>query len=215
AGARRALDLGCGPGRHTVALAHAGYQVAATDVSPTGLAHCRDWLASLGLRATLAEADMRALPFGDGEFDLVVSYNVIYHATKAGMRATLSEIARVLRPAGHLFITLIATDDAKYHQYRAKVASGEGVEVEPNTYRIPDDPDEDGDLPHHFVDEAEARELLNGYEIFSLEAERFDRREPAGQTVTKVHWHVFCRKPATPAGSHDPTGQTVFNPQRG
>ncbi|HUE76071.1 MAG TPA: class I SAM-dependent methyltransferase, partial [Chloroflexota bacterium] len=58
AGARRALDLGCGPGRHTVALAHAGYQVAATDVSPTGLAHCRDWLASLGLRATLAEADM-------------------------------------------------------------------------------------------------------------------------------------------------------------
>jgi tellurite methyltransferase len=198
AGARQVLDLGCGPGRHTVALARAGYRVSATDVSPTGLAHCRDWLSSLGLGATLAEADMRSLPFDDAAFDLVVSYNVIYHATKSGMQATLDEIGRVLRPGGHLFITFIATADAKYHQYRAKVASGEGVEVEPNTYRVPNDPDEDGDLPHHFVDEIEARELLSGYDVLTLEAERFDRREPNGQTVTKVHWHAVCQKPVTP-----------------
>jgi SAM-dependent methyltransferase len=194
-GGRHALDLGCGPGRHTVALAGIGYRTSATDVSPTALAHCRDWLASSGLRAVLAEADMRSLPFASGSFDLVISYNVIYHSTRAGMQATLAEISRVLRPGGNLFVTFIATDDVKYHDYRAKVTTGEGIEVEPRTYRVPNDPEEDGDLPHHFVDEAEARGLLGGYEILTLEAARFDRTDSTGRVATKVHWHAFCRWP--------------------
>lgn len=190
AGARRALDLGCGPGRHTYALAKLGYTTSATDVSPTALAHCREWLASEGLEATVREADMRSLPFEDGIFDFVVSYNVIYHATRDGVTQTLAEIERVLRPGGHLFVTFIGTDDVKCAEYRAKAASGEGIELEPDTYRVPNDPDEDGDLPHHFVDEAEARSLLGNFEIESLEAERQERTDAQGRPFIKVHWHA-------------------------
>jgi len=38
AGGRQVLDLGCGIGRHTVALARLGFTVTANDVSPSGLA---------------------------------------------------------------------------------------------------------------------------------------------------------------------------------
>ena len=194
-GARRAFDLGCGPGRHTVALAGLGYSVAASDVSPTALAYCRDWLDSQRLRACLAEADMRHVPFRDASFDLVIAYNVIYHATRAGVQATLDEIARVLRPGGHLFVTFIATEDAKHAIYSAKARAGEGVELEPNTFRVPNDPDEDGDLPHHFVDESEARQLLGGFTVLSLEPERHQRVDSDGRAITKVHWQAHCVRP--------------------
>jgi len=45
AGGRRVLDLGCGIGRHAVALARLGFAVTATDVSPSGLMACAAWLA--------------------------------------------------------------------------------------------------------------------------------------------------------------------------
>lgn len=194
AGARRALDLGCGPGRHVVALARLGYATAGTDVSPTALAHCAKWLTSEGLQATLREADMRALPFADAAFDFVVSYNVVYHATRAGVEVTLGEIKRVLAPGGTLFITFIGTEDAKRAEYRAKAQDGSGLELEPNTYRVPNDPDEDGDLPHHFVDEAEARELLAGFELVSLLPVREERVVQAGKPYLKEHWHAVARR---------------------
>jgi tellurite methyltransferase len=194
AGARRALDLGCGPGRHTLALAKIGYSTAATDVSPTALTHCATWLASEGFRGAICEADMQALPFADAAFDFVVSYNVIYHATRAGVVKTLAEIERVLRPGGKLFVTFIGTEDVKCAEYRRKAALGEGIEIEPFTYRVPNDPEEDGDLPHHFVDEAEARALLASFAIESLVAERQERSDNQGRPFVKVHWHAQCQR---------------------
>jgi SAM-dependent methyltransferase len=170
--------------------------MSATDVSPTALAHCQDWLASDGLSARLEESDMRSLPFPDEAFDLVIAYNVIYHATRADLRNTLGEIRRVLRPSGHLFSTFIATDDVKCQDYRARVAAGNGIELEPRTYRIPNDPDEDGDLPHHFVDEAETRALLARFELESLVAERIECHDTSGRPYLKVHWHAVARRPA-------------------
>ena len=42
---RRVLDLGCGIGRHAVALARTGLAVTVTDVSLSGLMACAAWLA--------------------------------------------------------------------------------------------------------------------------------------------------------------------------
>ena len=40
-GGRRALDLGCGVGRHALALATAGFDVSAIDASDTGIEHLK------------------------------------------------------------------------------------------------------------------------------------------------------------------------------
>lgn len=64
----RVLDVGCGPGRHAIALANAGMDVVGVDISQRFIALA----AAAGSSAHFERMDARALRF-DGEFDAVVS----------------------------------------------------------------------------------------------------------------------------------------------
>ena len=55
-----------------------------------------------------AIVSMEALPFEDNSFDCVLCYNVIYHAGRAGVIKTLTELKRVLKPGGELFLTMLS-----------------------------------------------------------------------------------------------------------
>ena len=65
----RVLDVGCGPGRHAVALAARGIAVHGVDLSPDFVALARD--AAEGLPAAFEELDVRELAF-DREFDAAI-----------------------------------------------------------------------------------------------------------------------------------------------
>jgi tellurite methyltransferase len=195
ASGRQALDLGCGIGRHTAALAHLGFAVTATDVSLSGLKTCAAWLAREDLGAGLACHEMGALSFSDCTFDGLVAYNVVYHATLAGMQDVLGEVRRVLRPGGRLYVTVIARDDSKVAACQADVRVGKCREIEPFTFvytRFDDAPD-DKYLPHHYCDEAELHALLADFAIDDL---RLDRREyvDGGGLQIGVHYHVQARR---------------------
>ncbi|MFN2543950.1 MAG: class I SAM-dependent methyltransferase [Actinomycetota bacterium] len=96
------LDLGCGAGAATVALAGRGLAVAAVDPVPEMLELTRHAAETARLvdLVTVATGDAHALPFGDARFDLVVALGV-FPFLHSPHRAT-QEIARVLRPGGHL-----------------------------------------------------------------------------------------------------------------
>ncbi|HEX2233421.1 MAG TPA: class I SAM-dependent methyltransferase [Thermoleophilaceae bacterium] len=96
--AERALDLGCGDGRLTAELG-AG-ELTAADVSPVALERARRRLP--GARVCELEPDS-PLPFGDGEFDLVLCVETVEHVRD--VQLLLSEIRRVLRPVGTLALT--------------------------------------------------------------------------------------------------------------
>jgi SAM-dependent methyltransferase len=67
---RKILDIACGTGGHTIALAKRGYAVFARDLSPGMLSVARSKVESLGLtdKVRLEQGDMRSLS-GTGMFD--------------------------------------------------------------------------------------------------------------------------------------------------
>jgi tellurite methyltransferase len=195
-GAARAWDLGCGVGRHAVALAAAGLEVVGSDVSPTGLVRCRAALRGRGLEGGLVVAGMGAAPFADASFDLVVAYHVLYHGTGDAVAAALGEIRRTLRPGGQAILTLISANDSKCARFQRMVEAGQAEQIEPHTYRRPDRTESDDYLPHHFTTEAELHNrYLADFELLELEERRYeaiDAEEPRRQ---RAHWHMVVRRP--------------------
>lgn len=102
---RRVLDLGCGTGRLSAALA--GQKVAqvwGVDASEAMLAVAREKLpASVGLKQARAED----LPFRDGWFDRAVMWLVVHLVDRP---AAFVEVARVLAPDGRLAVVTFDTE---------------------------------------------------------------------------------------------------------
>jgi len=95
----RILEVGCGNGTLLERLRDAGY----TDV--VGTDYLEEFIAlasSRKLPFEIRQADVRKLPFGAGEFDVVLSERVVINLKDpAHQREALREIRRVLRPGGH------------------------------------------------------------------------------------------------------------------
>jgi SAM-dependent methyltransferase len=92
------LDLGPGSGVNLELLEGRG-RLVTLDLSQRSLTTCRE----LG-SPDLVQGDATRLPFGDGTVDLVCALDVLEHL-EADERA-LAEIARVLKPEGHLLLSV-------------------------------------------------------------------------------------------------------------
>jgi ubiquinone/menaquinone biosynthesis C-methylase UbiE len=101
----RILEVGCGAGFITTALARAGYIVDALDPTPAMLQTTRDAAACHGVQHQIRmhAADVHALPFRAHTFDLVIAIGVIpwLHSERQALR----EMQRVLTPGGYLLVT--------------------------------------------------------------------------------------------------------------
>jgi SAM-dependent methyltransferase len=98
----RILDAGCGTGGNAALLRRYG-QVVGLDLAPEALA-----LGSARLPGGLVRGSVLDLPFADASFDLVTSFDVLYHRAVPDETPALREVARVLRPGGRLLIRLPA-----------------------------------------------------------------------------------------------------------
>jgi ubiquinone/menaquinone biosynthesis C-methylase UbiE len=96
-----ALDVACGWGRHSVALARAGLEVTGLDFSETLLSRARKRAQAAGVNVELVHGDMREIPWS-GRFDLACSlYSSLgYFLSEEEDLKVLRGIHRALRPAG-------------------------------------------------------------------------------------------------------------------
>ena len=93
---RRVLDAGCGTGLLRERLARDAAGVVGGDRSGGMLQKAR------ARGHGVAQADLRFLPFDDATFDAVASFKVLAHVPRP--ERAVAELARVLRPGGHLVL---------------------------------------------------------------------------------------------------------------
>ena len=98
---KRVLDLGCGEGYGSDALAHSARLVVAVDRDGAAVTHARQKYVRANL--TFVVCDAQALPFRDEGFETVVSFEVIEHISK--VRQYLEEIKRVNTATGSVIIS--------------------------------------------------------------------------------------------------------------
>jgi ubiquinone/menaquinone biosynthesis C-methylase UbiE len=108
----RALDIGCGGGHLSFALAPHVARMVALDPSPGMLAAVSKAAATKGLpQIEVRQGNAAALPLDDGSFDLVCTRYSAHHWTC--LEQALREFARVLAPGGHaLVIDTLGHEDA-------------------------------------------------------------------------------------------------------
>jgi len=99
----RVLDVACGPGHVTLGFAEVCSEVIGVDLTEAPLKIAEQTRRDRGIanvRFQLGDADR--VPFGDGEFDVVISRFAVHHFDNP--RKVIGEMARVCRTGGTLAI---------------------------------------------------------------------------------------------------------------
>jgi 2-polyprenyl-3-methyl-5-hydroxy-6-metoxy-1,4-benzoquinol methylase len=96
----RVLDVGCGEGQLTAAIAEAGFTVLGIDVAEEPLRRARMLHTGIDVRRVPADGEW---PLADASFDVVWAGETIEHVTDTA--GWLSELRRVLRSGGNLLLS--------------------------------------------------------------------------------------------------------------
>lgn len=153
-GKSRVLDFGCGTGRHTVYFARKGFDVYGFEVSGSAVERARQLLRDEDLKANLQVLDMtQPLPYSESFFDAVVAVRVLHHTYMSNITRIVSEIDRVLKPSGYLFLQVPC--------YESETFDSETIWAEPGTLIARGGPEKG--VPHHFFKKDELLGILPGY----------------------------------------------------
>jgi ubiquinone/menaquinone biosynthesis C-methylase UbiE len=98
----RVLDVAAGTGSASIPAAQIGAQVTASDLTPELLEIGRRDAEARGISLDWRTADAEALPFGDDEFDTVLSAIGVMFAPHH--QAAADELIRVARPGGTIAV---------------------------------------------------------------------------------------------------------------
>ena len=106
-GAHRVLDAACGTGRHAIALAQHGYEVAGADLSTAMIAQARENAAAAQVAVSFVPAGLGHLADripGSWDAVLCLGHSLPHLLSAEEVAAALHDFAQLLRPAGLLLL---------------------------------------------------------------------------------------------------------------
>ncbi len=172
-GVRKILDIGSGTGRHIIFFSKLDFEMYGFDASPKGLSLTKQWLSEEGLTAEVINHRMEEkFPYDDKYFDAIISIQVIHHNKMKDIIFTVSEINRVLKKEGIIFITFPKL------KIRGNREDWKLREIEKGTY-IPQAGQEKG-LPHHFFTINEIYDVFNSFNLQEIYDDRGRHRAILG-----------------------------------
>jgi SAM-dependent methyltransferase len=131
----RVLELGAGSGLNTAVLLRTGASVTASDLSPSALALLQRKLAGIGAERLITRvADMEALPFESGSFDVVACAGSLSYGEPDLVDA---EIRRVLR-AGGTFVCVDSLNNNPIYRLNRWLRYKRGERTRSTLRRMPD-----------------------------------------------------------------------------
>jgi tellurite methyltransferase len=155
-GKTRVYDLGCGLGRNILFLIQQGFEAHGSDLSRDAVATVNEQLMKIGYPHLVKHECMTSFSAAAESFQGVMAYNVIYHAYRSDLEATIRKVWDMLEPDGLFFSTFLPIPDG---QFSSKV-------IAPNTI-VKEGGEEDG-IPHHFISREELPNLLSGFELVQV-----------------------------------------------
>jgi SAM-dependent methyltransferase len=189
-----ALDVGCGAGASTLALARAvgaGGSVLAVDPAAALLARARERAAAAELaHVRFVEADAQVYAFEAGAFDLAFSrFGVMFFADPV---AAFRNLVRALRPGGRLAFVCWQALDRNPWLGLPLAAVGRVVELPPR-------PSPEAPGPFAFADAARVRAILAaaGFEAFA--AREICAPLPLGDTLEEAVTFALANGPSAAA----------------
>ncbi|MBP3367622.1 MAG: class I SAM-dependent methyltransferase [Treponema sp.] len=113
----RVLDLACGFGRHSLALAERGCRTVGVDITKEYVDYAQSQARSRNLDASFILGDVRNCAF-DGEFDAVISMGdgaIGYLENEAENLKIFDAVSRALKPGARHCMDIMNADYAAHH----------------------------------------------------------------------------------------------------
>jgi SAM-dependent methyltransferase len=109
---KRVLDCGAGGDDPPLALFYRyGYQTCGIEIAGPALHDAQAFCREHDMVLNIWRGDMRHLPFADGSFSFVYAYNSIMFMTRPDIALAMSEMERIVKPGGLLYVNFISVDD--------------------------------------------------------------------------------------------------------
>ncbi|MGH2787130.1 MAG: class I SAM-dependent methyltransferase [Actinomycetota bacterium] len=195
----RVLDVGCGAGRHAVALAGAGLSVTGVDVSERLLEVAAERAREAGVAVSFFQVDARQMPFDD-EFDVVISIcQGAFGLMGDDDALVLKRMAEAARPGSVVVLTAFsAYFEAGVGRADATFDAGAGIVHEKSVVRDEAGAEHTVDLWTGVYTPRELRLLALGCGlvpevVWSVEPGNFARRAP---DLEHAEFMLVARKPS-------------------
>lgn len=180
------VDLGAGTGRNGNYFASLGATVFGIELSKTATLLAQNRAQGGGLNATYTQGDMgEKLPYVDEQFDIAIDVMSSNSLTEEGREMFVSELHRVLKPGGYVYIKALCKDGDKNAKELIKRFPGK----EKDTYTMP----ETGITERAFTEEDFRNIYGKGFKILNLE-KKSNYIRFAGQSYKRNYWVCYMKK---------------------